>query len=53
MSPFPIPSICPFRIMFDGPPRRVETKEAKYGIDSVFYESVVLLDDIKGEQGNQ
>jgi WD40 repeat protein len=30
----------------DGPPRRVETEEAKSGIDSAFYESVILLDDI-------
>ena len=30
----------------DGPPRRVETEEAKPGIDSAFYESVILLDDI-------
>jgi hypothetical protein len=28
----------------DGPPRRVETKEAKSGIDSAFYESAPLLD---------
>ena len=27
----------------DGPPRRVETEEAESGIDSVFYESVILL----------
>jgi len=30
----------------DRPPRRVETEEAKSGVDSTFYESVVLLDDI-------
>jgi hypothetical protein len=30
----------------DGPPRRLETEEAESGIDSAFYESVVLLDDI-------
>jgi hypothetical protein len=30
----------------DGPPRRVETEEAESGIDSTFYESVILLDDI-------
>ena len=30
----------------DGPPRRVETEEAEAGIDSAFYESVILLDDI-------
>jgi hypothetical protein len=28
----------------DGPPRRVETEEAESGIDSTFYESVILLD---------
>ena len=27
-------------------PRRVETEEAESGIDSTFYESMVLLDDI-------
>jgi hypothetical protein len=30
----------------DGPPRRLETEEAKPGIDSAFYESVILLDDV-------
>ena len=30
----------------DGTPRRVETEEAKSGIDPVFYESMILLDDI-------
>jgi hypothetical protein len=30
----------------DGPPRRVETEEAKSGIDSAFYKSVILLNDI-------
>jgi hypothetical protein len=29
-----------------GPPRRVEAEEAESGIDSAFYESVILLDDI-------
>jgi hypothetical protein len=29
-----------------GPPRRVETEEAEPGIDSAFYESVILFDDI-------
>jgi len=33
-------------IAADGPPRRVETEKAKSGIDSAFYESVILLDDI-------
>ena len=33
-------------ITADGPPRRVETEEAESGIDSTFYESVILLDDI-------
>ncbi len=28
----------------DGPPRRLETEEAESGIDSAFYESVILLD---------
>ena len=28
----------------DGPPRRVETEEAESGIDSTFYESMILLD---------
>jgi hypothetical protein len=31
-------------ITADGPPRRVETEEAKSGIDSAFYESRPLLD---------
>ena len=30
----------------DGPPRRVETEKAKSGIDSAFYKSAPLLDDI-------
>ena len=30
----------------NGPLRRVETEEAESGIDSAFYESVILLDDI-------
>src|SRR5262249_22315208 len=30
----------------DRPPRRLETEEAETGIDSTFYESVVLLEDI-------
>jgi hypothetical protein len=30
----------------DRPPRRVETEEAETGINSTFYESVVLLEDI-------
>jgi len=30
----------------DGSPRRVETEEAESGIDSAFYESVILLDDV-------
>jgi hypothetical protein len=33
------------RILFvpaDDPPRRVETEEAEVGIDSAFYESVIL-----------
>jgi len=30
----------------DGPPRRVETEEAESGIDSAFYESAPLLDDV-------
>jgi hypothetical protein len=33
-------------ITADGPSRRVETEKAKSGIDSAFYESVILLDDI-------
>src|SRR5215813_1330085 len=33
-------------ITADGPPRRVETEEAEAGIDSAFYESAPLLDDI-------
>ena len=33
-------------ITADGPSRRLETEEAKSGIDSAFYESVILLDDI-------
>jgi len=33
-------------ITADGSPRRVETEEAESGIDSAFYESVILLDDI-------
>jgi hypothetical protein len=33
-------------ITADGPPRRVETEEAESRIDSTFYESVILLDDI-------
>jgi hypothetical protein len=28
----------------NGPPRRMETEEAESGIDSAFYESVILLD---------
>jgi len=31
-------------ISTDRPPRRVETEEAESGIDSAFYESVILLD---------
>jgi hypothetical protein len=31
-------------ISTDDPPRRVETEEAESGIDSAFYESVILLD---------
>jgi hypothetical protein len=30
----------------DGPPRRIETEETESGIDSAFYESVILLDYI-------
>jgi len=30
----------------DGPPRRVEAEEAESGIDSAFYESAPLLDDV-------
>jgi hypothetical protein len=30
----------------NGPPRRIETEEAKSGIDSAFDESVILLDDV-------
>jgi hypothetical protein len=30
----------------DGPPRRFETEETESGIDSAFYESVILLDYI-------
>ena len=33
-------------IPLDGPPRRLETEEAESGIDSAFYESVILLDDV-------
>ena len=33
-------------ISADGPPRRLEAEEAESGIDSAFYESVILLDDI-------
>jgi hypothetical protein len=33
-------------ITADGPPRRLETEEAESGIDSTFYESAPLLDDI-------
>ena len=33
-------------ITTDGPPRRLETEEAESGIDSAFYESAPLLDDI-------
>jgi hypothetical protein len=33
-------------ILADGPPRRIETEEAEPGIDSTFYETVALLDDI-------
>jgi len=28
----------------DGPPRRVETEETESGVDSAFYESVILLE---------
>ena len=31
-------------IAADGPPRRLETEEAESGVDSAFYESVILLD---------
>jgi hypothetical protein len=30
----------------DGPPRRLEAEEAESGIDSAFYESAPLLNDI-------
>jgi hypothetical protein len=30
----------------DRPPRRLETEEAESGIDSAFYESAPLLDDV-------
>jgi hypothetical protein len=30
----------------DGSPRRVETEEAESGVDSAFYESVILFDDV-------
>jgi hypothetical protein len=30
----------------DGSPRRVETEEAESGVDSAFYESAPLLDDV-------
>jgi hypothetical protein len=33
-------------ISADGPPRRIETEEAKSGIDSAFYELAPPLDDI-------
>src|SRR5262249_11150577 len=33
-------------ITADGPPRCLETEEAESRIDSAFYESVILLDDI-------
>jgi len=33
-------------ITSDGPPRCLETEEAESGINSAFYESVILLDDI-------
>ena len=33
-------------ITADGPPRRIEAKEAESGIDSAFDESLILLDDI-------
>jgi hypothetical protein len=33
-------------ITADSPSRRLETEEAESGIDSAFYESVILLDDI-------
>jgi hypothetical protein len=33
-------------ITADGPPRRIETEEAEPGINSAFYESVILLEDI-------
>jgi hypothetical protein len=31
---------------FDGPPRRLETKETESGIDSPFDEPMVLLDEV-------
>jgi hypothetical protein len=39
----PIPDHVYGLIPVDGPPRLVETEEAKSGIDSAFYESVILL----------
>ena len=40
----PLPNHVHDLIAADGPPRRVETEEAESGIDSTFYESVILLD---------
>ena len=40
----PLPNHVRDLIPTDGPPRRVETEEAESGVDSAFYESVILLD---------
>jgi len=42
----PLPNHVHDLIAPDGPPRRVETEAAEPGIDSAFYESAPLLDDI-------
>jgi hypothetical protein len=42
----PLPNHVRDLIPTDGSPRRVETEEAESGIDSAFYESVILFDDI-------
>jgi hypothetical protein len=41
-----LPDHVPGLIPTDGPPRHVETEEAKSRIDTTFYESVVLLDEV-------
>jgi hypothetical protein len=43
----PLPDHVRDLIPADGPPRRLETEKAESGIDSAFYESVILLDYVE------